>query len=106
VILSLIRCSVSFTADPTAASRGSSAHSQIGTALYREYLRRLFPLLPAMREQIAEPPMAPPDLLEISSRVLRDLMAGCLERPPEWMVPVTNNERLAMNDRPFTRPAK
>ena len=77
------------------------AHSQIGTALYRAYLRRLFPLLPAMREQIAERPMAPPDLLEVSSRVLRDLMAACLERPPEWMAPVTNNERLAMNDRPL-----
>jgi hypothetical protein len=54
------------------------AHSQIRTALYRAYLQRLLPLLPATREQIAERPMMPPDLLEVSPTVLRDLTAGCL----------------------------
>jgi hypothetical protein len=77
------------------------AHSQIGTAFYRAYLQRLLPLLPAMREQIAEHPMAPPDLLEVSSRVLHDLTVSCLGNAPEWMAPVTNDERLAMNDRPL-----
>ncbi|MBV8359231.1 MAG: NgoFVII family restriction endonuclease [Deltaproteobacteria bacterium] len=77
------------------------AHSRIGTALYRAYLRRLLPLLPAMREQIAERPMSPPDLLEVSSQVLRELIVGCLGNRPEWMGLVTNNERLAMNDRPL-----
>jgi hypothetical protein len=33
--------------------------------------------------------------------VLRDLMISCLSAAPEWMGPVTNNERLAMNDRPL-----
>jgi hypothetical protein len=45
--------------------------------------------------------MAPPDLLEVSSRLLRDLMADCLGNAPAWMTPVTNTERLAMNDRPL-----
>ena len=67
--------------------------AQISTALYRAYLQRLLPLLPAMREQIAYWPMAPPDLLEVSSGVLRDLMIGYLSDAPEWMEPVTNNER-------------
>jgi len=50
--------------DQQAASKeiAHRAHSQIGTALYRAYLQRLLPLLPEMREQIAERPMAPPDL--------------------------------------------
>jgi hypothetical protein len=77
------------------------AHSRIGTALYRAYLQRLLPLMPAMREQIAERPMAPPDLLEVSSEVLRDLTVGYLGNAPEWMTRVTNNERHAMNDRPL-----
>ena len=77
------------------------AHSQIGTAFYRAYLQRLLPLLPAMREQLAVRPMAPPDLLEVSSRVLHDLTVSCLGNVPEWVAPVTNDERLAMNDRPL-----
>jgi hypothetical protein len=43
--------------------------------------------------------MAPPDLLEVSSGVLGTLMGGCLGAAPEWIRPVTNDERLAMNDR-------
>jgi hypothetical protein len=54
-----------------------------------------------MREQIAERPMAPPDLLEVSSRVLHDLTVSWLGNAPDWMAPVTNDERLAMNDRPL-----
>ena len=43
--------------------------------------------------------MAPPDLLEVSSRVLHDLTVSCLGTAPQWMAPITNDERLAMNDR-------
>jgi hypothetical protein len=77
------------------------AHAQIGTNLYRAYLKRLLPLLPAMREQITERPMAPPDLLEISSTLMRDLIGSYTKSVPDWMRPVTNSERLAMNDRPL-----
>jgi hypothetical protein len=67
------------------------AHSQIGTTFYRAYRQRLLPLLRAMREQIAERPMAPPDLLEVSSQVLHNLVSGCLGTAREWMGPVTND---------------
>lgn len=77
------------------------AHAQIGTNLYRAYLKRLLPRLPALREQITERPMAPPDLLEISSTLLRDLIGSYTNSVPAWMRPVTNSERLAMNDRPL-----
>jgi len=77
------------------------AHAHIGTSLYRAYLRRLLPLIAPMREQIAERPMAPPDLIELSSTVLRDLIADYLKSAPNWMRTVTNGERLAMNDRPL-----
>lgn len=33
------------------------AHANIGTALYRAYLKRLLPLIPAMRGRIAERPI-------------------------------------------------
>ena len=45
--------------------------------------------------------MAPPDLIETSSSVLRDLIAEHVGKVPQWMVPVTNSDRLAMNDRPL-----
>jgi hypothetical protein len=45
--------------------------------------------------------MAPPDLLEISSTLLRDLIGSYTNSVPAWMRPVTNSERLAMNDRPL-----
>jgi hypothetical protein len=76
------------------------AHADIGTNFYRAYLKRLLPMLPTMREQIAERPMAPPDLLEVSSALIRDLMGSYVESMPGWMKPVTNGERLAMNDQP------
>jgi hypothetical protein len=78
-----------------------SAHANIGTALYRGYLQRLLPPIPKMREQIAERPMAPPDLIETSSDVLRSLIGEHLQAVPPWMTSVTNADRLAMNDRPL-----
>ncbi len=49
----------------------------LGTALYREYLGRM---LPQLREERAEPL----DMLEMSSSVLRDIVAEHAEPPPEW----------------------
>jgi hypothetical protein len=77
------------------------AHANIGTALYRAYLKRLLPLIPKMRERIAERPMAPPDLIETSSGMLRSLIGEQLKTIPLWMTSVTNADRLAMNDRPL-----
>src|SRR5262249_9771819 len=77
------------------------AHANMGTALYRAYLRRLLPLVAPMRDQIAERPMARPDLIETSSKVLRDLIGERVGKIPDWMAPVSNADRLAMNDRPL-----
>ena len=77
------------------------AHAKIGSALYRAYLKRLLPLLAPMREQVAERPMMPPDLIETSSRLLGDLIAEHVKETPQWMTAVTNADRLAMNDRPL-----
>ena len=77
------------------------AHANIGTELYRAYLTRLLPSILPMQEQIVARPMAPPDLIDASSRILRDLIAEHVKDVPEWMTPVTNSERLAMNDRPL-----
>src|SRR5208282_2604305 len=89
--------------DQQSASReiAHRAHAHIGTNLYRAYLRRLLPLIAPMREQIAERPMAPPDLIELSSSVLRDLITEHVKSAPDWMRAVTNAERVAMNDRPL-----
>jgi hypothetical protein len=77
------------------------AHANIGTALYRAYLKHLLPLIPEMKERIAERPMAPPDLIETSSGVLRSLIGEHLKEIAPWMTPITNADRLAMNDRPL-----
>jgi hypothetical protein len=91
------------TPDQQSASKeiAHRAHANIGTALYRAYLKLLLPLIPAMRERIAERPMAPPDLIETSSGVLRSLIGEHLQAVPPWMTSVTNADRLAMNDRPL-----
>jgi len=77
------------------------AHANIGTNLYRAYLQRILPSIAPMREKIADRPMAPPDLIELSSSVLRDLIREHAKSVPNWMRTVTNTERLAMNDRPL-----
>lgn len=77
------------------------AHANISTALYRAYLKRLLPVIPAMRERIAERPMTPPDLIETSSSILRSLIGEHLKEIPPWMISITNADRLAMNDRPL-----
>jgi hypothetical protein len=45
--------------------------------------------------------LEPPDLLETSSRLLREVIARHVKELPDWMTIVTNDERLAMNDRPL-----
>jgi hypothetical protein len=77
------------------------AHARMGTSLYKAYLQKLLPLVSEMRAAIGERPLEPPDLLETSSRLLREVIMGHVEELPEWMTIVTNDERLAMNDRPL-----
>jgi hypothetical protein len=77
------------------------AHARVGTALYKAYLQKLLPLVSEMRMAISEKPLESPDLLDASSRLLRDLIASRVKAVPHWMTIVTNDERLAMNDRPL-----
>jgi hypothetical protein len=77
------------------------AHARMGTNLYKVYLRQLLPLVPEMRAAIGEKPLEPPDLLATSSRLLREVIAHHVKELPDWMATVTNDERLAMNDRPL-----
>lgn len=77
------------------------AHARMGTSLYKSYLQRLLPLVSEMRAAIGEKPLEPPDLLETSSRLLREVIAPRVKELPDWMAIVTNDERLAMNDRPL-----
>lgn len=77
------------------------AHARMGTNLYKVYLQQLLPLVPEMRVAIGEKPLEPPDLLATSSRLLREVIARHVKELPDWMATVTNDERLAMNDRPL-----
>lgn len=77
------------------------AHARMGTSLYKVYLQQLLPLVPEMRATIGEKPLEPPDLLATSSRLLREVIARHVKELPDWMATVTNDERLAMNDRPL-----
>ena len=65
-----------------------SIKRDLGTALYREYLRRVLPLL---RDEIDEPI----DVLELSSSVLVEIISEHLEAqdaPPPWLRVVTMEE--------------
>jgi hypothetical protein len=77
------------------------ARAKMGTNLYKVYLQRLLPLTAEMRAAIGENPLEPPDLLATSSRLLREVIARHVKELPDWMATVTNDERLAMNDRPL-----
>jgi len=77
------------------------AHARMGTNLYKAYLRKLLPLVSGMRAAVGEKPLEPPDLLETSSRLLREVIVEHVSQAPAWMTRVTNDERLAMNDRPL-----
>jgi hypothetical protein len=76
------------------------ALSQIGPALYRAYIDRLAPRVPAMLGAIAEHPLDPPDLLRLSSEVLSDLLAEALEDRPGWAAPLCLGEVDRMKDKP------
>jgi hypothetical protein len=56
----------------------------IGTGLYRDYLNRLVPQLPALLAAIAEDLGAPPDLIALSASCLREALAEALGDVPGW----------------------
>ena len=64
-----------------------SVQQKIGTAFYREYLRRMLELLPDMMEKLKDddPEAQSPDILETSSKVLRSIFAAHLKELPSYI---------------------
>lgn len=63
----------------------------IGTAFYREYLRRMLEILPEMLEAMKEDDIEEaPDVLEVSSRIILDIISSHSARDiPEYIRPLT-----------------
>jgi hypothetical protein len=73
----------------------------IGTALYRDYLNRLAPVIPALLEAAVEDPGAPPDLIAASARCLREALAVAIGRTPDWAPEIGFEDIDTMKDRHF-----
>jgi len=78
-----------------------AALSRIGTALYRAYLDRLVPRLPGLIEALASDPHHPPDLLNVSSEILRGLLGEALGGAPGWARPIAYDELERLRDKPL-----
>jgi hypothetical protein len=73
----------------------------IGTGLYRDYLNRLVPQLPALLAAIEADPGSPPDLIALSALCLRQSLAEALGEIPGWAPEVRFDDVDTMKDRPF-----
>jgi hypothetical protein len=77
------------------------AQNDIGTALYRAYLQRLIPAVRSMRAEIDAGPDDFPDLLALSSTVLRGVLAEALGELPDWAKPLTYGDYFGIRHRRF-----
>lgn len=77
------------------------AQNDIGTALYRAYLRRLIPAVRAMRAEIDAEAEGFPDLLACSAALLRDLLGEALGDLPDWARPLTFGDYFGIRHRRF-----
>jgi len=73
----------------------------IGTGLYRDYLNRLAPVVPALLEAAVENPGSPPDLIAESARCLREALGTALGAAPDWATEIGIDEIDTMKDRHF-----
>lgn len=66
-------------------------HKNMGTGLYREYLRRMMALLPDLLNELKDDDSeGAPDLLAVSSRVLLDMMTEYADQPvPDYIRELT-----------------
>ena len=64
-----------------------SVQQKIGTAFYREYLRRMLALVPDMMEKLKDddPESQSPDILEESSKVLRTIFTDHMSELPRYI---------------------
>ena len=77
------------------------AQSEIGTALYRAYLQRLIPEVRAMRAEIDAEADSFPDLLALSSEILRDVLGEALGDMPDWARPLAFADYFGIRHRRF-----
>ena len=64
-----------------------SVQQKIGTALYREYLRRMLDALPEMMEKLKDddPESESPDILKVSSQILYSIFGDCLDSRQDFI---------------------
>ena len=63
-----------------------NVQNKIGTAFYREYLRRMLEIVPAMIEELkADDSESSPDILNYSSKVIRDIISEHAAVMPEYV---------------------
>lgn len=64
-----------------------SVQQKIGTALYREYLRRMLEALSEMMETLKDddPESESPDILKVSSEILYSIFSGCLDERQDFI---------------------
>ena len=73
----------------------------VGTGLYRDYLNRLVPQIPALLAAIAADPGDPPDLIGLSASCLQETYAAALGSAPEWAPDLRSEDIDTLKDRPF-----
>ena len=63
-----------------------NVQQKIGTAFYREYLRRMLEILPDLIEELrAEDTATPPDILKYSSEIIVDIIKQCVKTIPKYI---------------------
>jgi hypothetical protein len=77
------------------------AQKELGTALYRAYLRRLIPEVSAMRAEIDAEAETFPDLMARSAEILRDLLGEALGSVPDWARPLSFTDYFGIRHRRF-----
>ncbi len=66
-----------------------SVQQKMGTAFYREYLRRMFDVIPDLIDQIKDEEAEAPDILMYSSQIIVDIISEFCPEPPEYIRPLT-----------------
>ena len=74
----------------------------MGTALFRRYLAGMFPLVREMRAAIDQGEPGFPDLLEASSRMLRQVFEESLGSAPEWARELSFHDYFGIRHRKFS----
>ena len=74
-----------------------SVQQKIGTAFYREYLRRMMEIIPELIDQIKDEEAEAPDILMRSSQVIVDIIGEHSEKVPDYIRPLTLENYFSEN---------